>query len=76
MLCRQKSIIDAESEVSSRCNHLLQSSSASASPLAFGWSLDTQMRRHIRVRDSIDGNEQEQNSGDDDHAHRYNPAFF
>jgi hypothetical protein len=34
------------------------------------------MRRRIRVRDSIDGNEQEQNSDDDDHAHRYNPALF
>src|SRR5262249_36927874 len=64
------------SEVSSCCGHLLQSSSASASPLAFGWSLDTEMRRRIRVRDSIDGNEQEQNSDDDDHAHRYNPALF
>jgi hypothetical protein len=27
------------------------------------------------VRDSIDGNEHEQNS-DDDHAHRYNPALL
>jgi hypothetical protein len=28
------------------------------------------------VRDSIDGNEHEQNSDDDDHAHRYNPALL
>src|SRR5262249_29916133 len=45
-----------------------------ASPLAFGWSIDTETRRRVRVRDSIDGNKHEQNSDDDDHAHRYNPA--
>ena len=31
-------------------------------------------RRRVRVRDSIDGSEHEQNSDDDDHAHRYSLA--
>ena len=42
----------------------------------FGWSIDTETRRRVRVRDAIDGNEHEQNSDDDDHAHRYNPALL